>query len=226
MKKLSLIMVIVLAMLSFVACSQTGGGMGSEQDVVPNSLTEIIRITIPKSIDVKKGDAGISLSAEVVLYRYDSNDSLVDQKVLTDRKVKWESEDSSIATVDENGLVEAKAPDARTTKIKASVEGRYFAYCTVFVNYIHVESVEITNTKTNIPSYGDFVSIKKGTQLTISITPSNATNKKVSWQSFNKLVEVDNNGFITKCQFGTFTDIKVTTEDGGKSFTVRVGANE
>ncbi|MGN1373158.1 MAG: InlB B-repeat-containing protein [Candidatus Coproplasma sp.] len=62
-----------------------------------------------------------------------------------------------------------------------------------------------------------------GTQtLTAIITPSNATNTAVTWESSNTSVAtVDENGVVTAVAAGT-ANITVTTEDGGKTATCTV----
>lgn len=50
--------------------------------------------------------------------------------------------------------------------------------------------------------------------LTATITPANATNKKVSWSSDSEIVTVDTTGKITAVAPGSAT-ITVTTDDGG-----------
>ena len=58
--------------------------------------------------------------------------------------------------------------------------------------------------------------------LTATITPSNATNKAVSWKSSDASVaSVDNNGKVAAVKAGSAT-ITVTTSDGGKTATCSV----
>lgn len=54
-------------------------------------------------------------------------------------------------------------------------------------------------------------------QLTVTITPDNATNQNVAWQSDDtNIATVDQNGKVTAVKAGTAT-ITVTTADGGKT---------
>ena len=61
---------------------------------------------------------------------------------------------------------------------------------------------------------------KSGT-LTAAITPDNATNKNVEWESSNTAVATVENGTVTAEGEGTAT-ITVTTADGGKTDTCKV----
>ena len=68
------------------------------------------------------------------------------------------------------------------------------------------------------------ITINKGLTdiLTATVTPSNATNKNVTWKSSNDAIAtVDANGKVTAVAKGTAT-ITVTTEDGGFTDTCNV----
>ena len=87
---------------------------------------------------------------------------------------------------------------------------------------VPVSSIAITSNTSN-------VSVKVGSSISTSysITPSNATNKSVTWRSSNSNVaSVDGNGKVTGRSVGTAT-ISVTSNDGGKtaSYSVRVYNN-
>ena len=59
-------------------------------------------------------------------------------------------------------------------------------------------------------------------KITATISPPNATNKKVNWSSSDENVAtVDENGYVTAVAPGTAT-ITATTEDGGKKATCEV----
>ncbi len=64
-------------------------------------------------------------------------------------------------------------------------------------------------------------------ELIATITPSNATNQKLTWDSSNKNIAIVSDGFVVARQLGTAT-ITVTTQNGGKSAvcTVKVVENK
>jgi hypothetical protein len=60
--------------------------------------------------------------------------------------------------------------------------------------------------------------------LTVTISPSDATNQKVSWASSNPSVATVTDGVVSALKVGNAT-ITVTTEDGGKTATCEVLVN-
>jgi hypothetical protein len=79
----------------------------------------------------------------------------------------------------------------------------------------NVSSVEITPKNASI-------NITKTLKLTGSVSPSNATNKKLNWSSSDPAIAtVDATGLVTAVSVGTAT-ITVTSEDGGKTDTAEI----
>lgn len=108
------------------------------------------------------------------------------------KKVKWSSSNTKVASVDSNGKVTLK--NAGTATITAtSVSGTNVKRtCTITVN----QSVEKLNLNQNsISRYSDNLT---PVQLTAEPLPANAFNKAVTWTSDNPAVaEVDDNGLVT-----------------------------
>ena len=92
-------------------------------------------------------------------------------------KLTWTSDNPSIATVDENGLVTAISSGKAI--IKAITENGCFATCEVNVEPIHVTGVRI---------YGDgSFTFNNSYPIPISVVviPNNADNKTIRWNSSN-----------------------------------------
>ena len=76
----------------------------------------------------------------------------------------------------------------------------------------------VTLNKTSLKLY-----TRDSETLTATVAPAGATNKNVIWTSSEPTVAtVDANGKVTAKSTG-IADITVTTEDGGKTATCRVG---
>ncbi len=133
----------------------------------------------------------------------------------TSKLVTWSSSDTSIATVDKNGVVTGLKDG--TAKITAkSFDGGKTATCevTVVKPYISVTEIKLDTTKATIKE-GDTK------QLTATLTPENPTNPKVTWSSDNSdVAAVSDSGLITAKKAGS---AKITaTADGEKSASCEV----
>lgn len=127
----------------------------------------------------------------------------------TNQNVTWTSSRNTYATVTQDGLVTA-IKTGRTVTITARTEdGGYTATCSITpVNAaIHVTGVTLSETS---------LSLEKGTSetLTATISPSNATNKNISWSTSNEDIVTVADGVVTAVGDGDAT-ITVTSEDGG-----------
>lgn len=130
--------------------------------------------------------------------------------------VTWTSSNTSIATV-ENGKITAKKVG---TAIITATAGEYSATCKVTV-IDKIALKKITLNKENIT-----IKEKETANLNITYTPSNATNKKVTWKSSNNnIATVDSSGKITGVSKGTVT-ITAISNDGGYTATCKVTIEE
>ena len=132
----------------------------------------------------------------------------------TNKGVTWTSSDPSVATVND-GIVKALKAGTATIKVITDDNGKT-AECQVAVKakVIRVESVSLNKSSLTLTE-GD------SETLTAVVTPSNATNKGVTWTSSNPSVATVNNGIVKALKAGTAT-IKVTTADGGKTTECQV----
>jgi uncharacterized protein YjdB len=127
----------------------------------------------------------------------------------TDKSVLWTSSVESVATVDANGLVTAKAVGTAIMTVRTNDGGYVATYSLSVSPPIAVTGVTINNCPKNNLEFG------QTNQLTNTITPASATNKVIVWTSSNSsVVTVDTNGLLTVKGDGTAT-ITVTTNDGG-----------
>lgn len=129
----------------------------------------------------------------------------------------WSSSNTNVATVDQTGLVTAKA--AGTTTIyavgKDENDNDVTGSCKVTVSTIAVTGVSLDRTTTDL-------TLGSSVTLTATVSPTNATNKNVSWSSSNTSVAtVTSGGVVTGAGLGTAT-ITATTADGGKTATCTI----
>ena len=125
----------------------------------------------------------------------------------TTQGVVWASDNTDVATVDEDGIV--TAVKAGTATITVSVKGQpeIKATCT-----ITVKSSAIAVTKLTLSESSAEVSIGKTLTLSCTIEPTDATNKELVWSSSDETIAtVDAQGVVTGVKAGTVT-ITVTSK--------------
>ena len=131
----------------------------------------------------------------------------------TNKNITWTTSDSSVATVSSNGLV--RALKVGSTVIAAhSVDGNQVAYCSIDVKNSTVSVTGISLNKTS-------ATLKTGEtlQLSATISPSNATNKNISWGSTDSSVaKVSSNGLVTAVSPGTITIIAQTFDGSYRAY--------
>jgi uncharacterized protein YjdB len=128
----------------------------------------------------------------------------------TDKKVGWYSDDSSIATVDANGLVKGVSVGMTIIRVTDNNGKNYLATCAISVQYAPIPVTGVTLDKLVSAIY-----IGDTEELKATIAPDNASNKNIVWSSNNASVAtVTENGVVTGISAGTAT-VTVTTEDGG-----------
>lgn len=136
----------------------------------------------------------------------------------TDNTVRYRSSNTSIATVDENGLVTAKSVGEVTiTAYAADGSGLYDTF-NLIVTPTMVRSIDIT---------AESSVVKKGRTLSLSAQPipANATNTEVVWSSSNRgIATVDADGTVTTIITGTVTITASSTDGSGvkSSFEITV----
>ena len=117
-----------------------------------------------------------------------------------DKTVTWESSNTNVATV-ENGKITAVGVGSAIITAK---RGNVQAKCEVTVNPIKVASIKLSQTS---------ITINKGDvyNLTATVSPEDAADKTVTWESSNTNVATVENGKITAVGVGSAT---ITAKSG------------
>ena len=132
----------------------------------------------------------------------------------TNKTITWSSSNTSVATVS-NGVV--KAVGFGTATITAKSNNGKTASCTVTVNPIAVSGVSLNKTSLSFTGTGS------SQTLTATVSPSNATNKTLTWSSSNTSVATVSNGVVKAVGFGTAT---ITAKsNNGKTASCSVTVN-
>lgn len=166
--------------------------------------TATCKVTVTKKIDV----TSVSLNKSSKTMNKGKTFQLkatISPSNASNKNVTWKSNNTSVATVTSSGLVTAKGNG--TAKIICTTkDGKYTAVCNITVK-TKVKGVTLNKDKLSL--YLDGTS-----QLTATVSPKSATNKKVTWTSSDKSVAtVNSSGKITAKSVGTAV-ITCTTKDG------------
>lgn len=137
----------------------------------------------------------------------------------TNKSVTWISNNPGIATVNASGLVTAVA--SGTAIITATtVDGKKTNTSTITVSASSIPVSTAAISPSTIP-----LTTGATHQLSAAITPLNATNKSVTWQSSNTgVATITATGLVTAKGAGSCT-ITLTTVDGSKTSTALVAVN-
>lgn len=143
-------------------------------------------------------------------------------KGTTDKTVTWTSSNTSIASVDKNGVITGKNTGNCTITAK-SKSGGFKATCDVEVvaKAVEVDYIDFAGY--------DTLEMQKGSSdtLTLDIYPANATNASVTWKSSNSsVVSVDNEGNVTALKKGTATITVTSVADRNVYATCKITVYE
>jgi uncharacterized protein YjdB len=135
----------------------------------------------------------------------------------TNQNVTWTSSNTAVATVNASGLVTAVAAGTAAITVK-TVDGNKTAASAITVAAIPVSSAAVSPTSASLYAGNT-------QQLTVTISPANATNKNVTWSSSNSAIAtVNSSGLVTAVSAGTAT-ITATTQDGNKTASAAITVN-
>ena len=171
-----------------------------------------VTVTVPVT-SVKLNKTGITLSKGKTF----ALTATISPANASNKKVTWTSSNTKAATVDAKGKITAKGKGSATITV-TTADGKKKATCKVTVT-VPVSSVKLNKTVLTLDK-------GKTSTLTATVSPSDASNRKVTWTSSNaKVATVDSNGKVTAKGKGTAT-ITVKTADGNKTATCKVTVKE
>ena len=192
---------------TITATAADGSGVKATCKItVTNPVIKVTKVTLNKTTaSVVKGKT-LTLTATVTPTN------------ATNKNVTWKSSNTKIATVDGNGKVTAVAAGTATITCTAKADKSKSATCKITVTNPAVKVTKLSMNKTS-------VDLLKGktVQLKVTVTPSNATNKAVTWTSSNKkIATVTSNGLVKAVGTGTVTITAKAKDGSGKKVTCKI----
>jgi uncharacterized protein YjdB len=137
----------------------------------------------------------------------------------TNPSVTWSSNQESVATVSTDGLVTGVAEGTATITV-TTVAGNFTASCNVTVTDTGIHVTGVTLDKSTMS-----LSVGCGGRLVPMVSPADAANDAVTWQSSNpNTVRISAGGRVFATGPGSST-ITVTTVDGNYSASCEVSVN-
>ena len=213
MKKLLTIITLLLTLLFTsivpVFASEVNQNPILNQQISQQSLIRTIKVTKVTLDKIANINVGSTTTLIPTVYPLNA----------TNKNVTWKSSNTKIATVNSEGIVTAIKAGKATITITTS-DGKKTAKCTVTVKsaplIVNVTGVGLN--KSSITLYPNAV-IWADEILIATVTPYNANNKNVTWNSSDPLIAtVDSNGKVVAVKVG-MSIITVTTVDGNRTAT-------
>ena len=159
------------------------------------------------SVNLNKTSATLKVSMTLQLV------ATVKPSDAANKLLTWTSSNLKVATVTISGKVTAKGPGTATITVNTS-DGAKTAVCKVTVTQ-PVLSIKLNKTSLNLLK-------GKTYKLICKVLPSNASNKKVTWNSSNKaIVTISSTGSVKGIKKGS-AYVSVTTVDGKKTAKCKV----
>lgn len=174
-----------------------------------NGLSSTCKVTVTKAatgvtLDIYNLKLAVGDTYQVTAVPSPSNS--------TEKTFTWKSKYPSIATVSSSGKIVGVKPGSTVITVKTKSGAVEYLYVTV---YQRVTSMKLNYTKKTIV---------KGKKYTLKavFTPTNATNKKVTWTSSNtKIASVTSSGVVSGLRGGSVV-ITAKSQDGGYRATCLV----
>ncbi|MBQ4068527.1 MAG: Ig-like domain-containing protein [Lachnospiraceae bacterium] len=172
-----------------------------------NERTTAIEDVKANSIELNKTSITLTDGESMQLY------ASISPVNVTDLNVDWNTDNSLVATVDSKGKVTATGVGTAVITATTRDGSDLSASCSVKVNPIPAQSIEITEDGNSI-AVRDIYGTGKTFDLDVDIYPENTSIKEVIWTSDNtEVATVNEAGVVTTVGIG-YAFITATTKDG------------
>ena len=194
-----------------VATVSSSGKVTAKKNGTANIIatTDDGKLAVSCKIKVKTKVTGVSLpsTAKAYIGKTTKLTATVKPSSASNKDVTWTSSNKSIATVSSKGVVKGKKAGTVTITVTTK-DGSFKDTCKVTVSkYVKVKDVDL-NVSSKKLNVGEKYTLKA------TVSPSNASNKSVTWKSSDTSVaKVSSSGKITAVGKGTAT-ITCTTKSG------------
>lgn len=178
------------------------------------SISASCTVNVVPKIDV----TGVSIPSSLYLLKGETKavDVNVTPSNASNKEVTWSTSNGAVATVSAQGIIKAVGTGTAVITVKTK-DGGFSDTCNVTVTQ------KVSGIKLSCSAMS--VNLGKSRTLVATILPSDATNKKVVWESSNPSVAtVTQSGVVKGVKIGSAT-ITATTADGGYTASCNVVIN-
>lgn len=224
---------------AIVTATTVDGGKKANCVITVKAKTTVTSTKTPTKTPTKTVEvSSVKISRTSISLKQGASTTLVAAVLPTNaanKNVIWMSTNNKVAKVEKGKVTAIK--EGKAIILVRSGSGNKFAYCYVTVTAnatakpLQTPITTPIKTQTTINVTGvklnkSKLSLEKGKSetLNVTITPSNATNKNVTWSSSNKNIVKVSSGKITAVKDGTAI-ITVSTKDGSKKAYCYVTVN-
>ena len=190
-----------------------------------NGKTAICKVTVETAVSSTISVTGLTLDKTNLSLKVGTSSKLnvtINPINATNKNVYWSSSDNNIVSVDQNGNIKAIKAGKATITVNSTSDTTKTATCTIEVTDEEIEETNISVTGITLKDSKLTMNINDKYHLTTTITPSNATDQNVTWESSDEsVVTVSENGVINAKKEGNAI-ITVTTVDGSKKATCQI----
>lgn len=203
---------------------------GSKKKVTCKVTVKIPTVVKVSRVSLNKND--LALTSKGQSYQLSAS---VAPSNAANKSVKWTSGNPKVATVNSSGKVTAVANGNTTITATAADGSGKKDICAVTVNIpkpadptptpdptpsvVKVSSVSLNQSSLSLTQKGQTA------RLSASVSPSNATNKSVTWSSSNSNVATVSNGVVTAVGNGSATITATAADGSGKRASCSVTVN-
>ena len=179
---------------------QNNNGTLNGYDTYIITVVDVKSITIPASQSLQIGDT------------YTFSPIIIENGATT--TLTWQSSNPAVATINSDGTLSTKS--IGTTTIVCTAHNGVSAQCEVTVNPVLATSVALNTSSAELTT-GEVL------QLSATVSPSNATNPAVTWNSTNSSVaSVDGSGKVTAVAPGSCNIVAMTADGTNLTATCAV----
>lgn len=174
-------------------------------------IVVVVNPTLAQEIELNRSTAALKVGGTIQL------SVIFTPETTTNKNVIWQSSNSSVASVSNQGLVSAMALGECVVTASTLDGSNISATCNVSVGETAAEGISIS------PAGPVTISIGESLQLSAEVTPSSTTDKSVSWQTvgtYSDCISVDSTGLVTaiKSTMGNYASVCATNSAGQSAY--------